>query len=50
VGPEGGFAIDDWRRLDGARFERVTLGPRVLRVETATLAVCAVIQSLWGDM
>jgi 16S rRNA (uracil1498-N3)-methyltransferase len=50
VGPEGGFAIDDWRRLDGAGFERVTLGPRVLRVETATLAVCAVIQSLWGDM
>jgi 16S rRNA (uracil1498-N3)-methyltransferase len=50
VGPEGGFAIDDWRRLDVAGFERVGLGPRVLRVETATLSVCAVIQSLWGDM
>jgi 16S rRNA (uracil1498-N3)-methyltransferase len=50
VGPEGGFALDDWRRLDRAGFERVTLGPRVLRVETATLSVCAVVQSLWGDM
>jgi 16S rRNA (uracil1498-N3)-methyltransferase len=50
VGPEGGFAVDDWRRLDRAGFERVTLGPRVLRVETATLSVCAVAQSLWGDM
>ena len=50
VGPEGGFAADDWRRLDRAGFERVSLGPRVLRVETATLAVCAVMQSVWGDM
>ena len=50
VGPEGGFAADDWRLLDRAGFERVTLGPRVLRVETATLSLCAVLQSLWGDL
>lgn len=50
VGPEGGFAADDWRRLDAARFERVGLGPRVLRAETAALAVCALAQSLWGDV
>ena len=50
IGPEGGFAADDWRQLDRAHFERITLGPRVLRVETATLSLCAVVQSLWGDM
>jgi 16S rRNA (uracil1498-N3)-methyltransferase len=50
IGPEGGFAVDDWRRLDGAAFGRISLGPRVLRVETATLSLCAVVQSLWGDM
>jgi len=50
VGPEGGFAADDWRRLDAARFGRVTLGPRVLRAETAALAVCAIAQSRWGDL
>ena len=49
VGPEGGFGADDWRRLDAARFARIGLGPRVLRAETAALAVCALAQSLWGD-
>jgi 16S rRNA (uracil1498-N3)-methyltransferase len=50
VGPEGGFGTNDWRHLDAARFARVGLGPRVLRAETAALAVCAVAQSLWGDL
>jgi 16S rRNA (uracil1498-N3)-methyltransferase len=50
VGPEGGFGPADWRRLDAAQFARVTLGPRVLRTETAALAVCAIAQSRWGDL
>jgi 16S rRNA (uracil1498-N3)-methyltransferase len=50
VGPEGGFAGADWRRLDGAGFVRVTLGPRVLRAETAAIAVCAITQARWGDL
>jgi 16S rRNA (uracil1498-N3)-methyltransferase len=50
IGPEGGFAAADWRLLDAAQFTRVTLGPRVLRAETAALAVCAIAQSLWGDL
>lgn len=49
VGPEGGFSLNDWRRLDAARFERVRLGPRVLRAETAAIAACALAQALWGD-
>jgi 16S rRNA (uracil1498-N3)-methyltransferase len=50
VGPEGGFGATDWRRLDAAEFGRVTLGPRVLRAETAALAVCAIAQARWGDL
>ena len=50
VGPEGGFAPADWRRLDAANFVRVTLGRRVLRAETAALAICAIAQSRWGDL
>ena len=50
IGPEGGFGASDWRRLDAAGFARVGLGPRVLRAETAAIAVCAVAQSLWGDL
>ena len=49
IGPEGGFGAADWQRLDAAQFVRVTLGPRVLRAETAALAACAIAQSLWGD-
>jgi 16S rRNA (uracil1498-N3)-methyltransferase len=50
VGPEGGFGQMDWRRLDAAQFVRVTLGPRILRTETAALAACAIAQSRWGDV
>jgi 16S rRNA (uracil1498-N3)-methyltransferase len=50
VGPEGGFGANDWRRLDAARFARVGLGPRILRAETAALAVCAIAQARWGDL
>ena len=50
VGPEGGFGATDWRRLDAAQFARVGLGPRVLRAETAALAVCAIAQFQWGDL
>jgi 16S rRNA (uracil1498-N3)-methyltransferase len=50
VGPEGGFGAMDWRRLDAARFGRASLGPRVLRAETAALTACAIAQALWGDL
>jgi 16S rRNA (uracil1498-N3)-methyltransferase len=50
VGPEGGFGPTDWRRLDAAQFTRVTVGPRVLRAETAALTVCAIAQARWGDL
>jgi 16S rRNA (uracil1498-N3)-methyltransferase len=50
VGPEGGFGAADWRRLDAAAFARVTLGPRILRAETAAVAVCAIAQARWGDL
>jgi 16S rRNA (uracil1498-N3)-methyltransferase len=50
IGPEGGFGATDFRRLDAARFARVTLGHRVLRAETAAIAAAAVAASLWGDL
>jgi 16S rRNA (uracil1498-N3)-methyltransferase len=39
VGPEGGFTPEELAQA--AHWRRVTLGPRVLRVETAALAVAA---------
>lgn len=49
VGPEGGFSRLDLETLDAAGFERVGLGPRTLRADTAAIAACALAQTLWGD-
>jgi 16S rRNA (uracil1498-N3)-methyltransferase len=50
IGPEGGFSPQDWRQLDATGFARVSLGPRVLRAETAAITACAIAQAEWGDL
>jgi 16S rRNA (uracil1498-N3)-methyltransferase len=50
IGPEGGFAPEERRMLRGLSFViPVSLGPRILRAETAVIAALSVIQSAWGD-
>ncbi len=49
VGPEGGFADDEIAILRRAQCHFATLGPRVLRTETAGMAALAALQTLWGD-
>ncbi len=50
AGPEGGFAPEEQARLAACAFVRpVSLGPRILRAETAAIAALAVVQALWGD-
>lgn len=39
VGPEGGFAPEESARAETAGVQRVSLGPRILRTETAALFV-----------
>lgn len=41
IGPEGGFTPDEERTLLDAGFNPLTLGPTVLRVETATTVAAA---------
>jgi 16S rRNA (uracil1498-N3)-methyltransferase len=50
VGPEGGFT-DQERALVAARENcvRVSLGPRILRADTAAVAALAIVQSAFGD-
>jgi 16S rRNA (uracil1498-N3)-methyltransferase len=50
LGPEGGFSDSEiaHARSDGCVI--AGLGPRILRAETATIAACTLIQSLFGDM
>lgn len=41
VGPEGGFTADELALLAAAGVERIGLGPHILRVETAAIALAA---------
>ena len=50
VGPEGGITADEAGQMAEAGAKHVTMGPRILRAETAAVAGCAVIMSLWGDL
>jgi 16S rRNA (uracil1498-N3)-methyltransferase len=50
LGPEGGWESPECSALIGAGFEPVSLGPRILRMETAVVALISSIQLLWGDM
>lgn len=49
VGPEGGWTEKEEQQAFDAGFQSVTLGKRVLRTETASLAAIASMQTLWGD-
>jgi 16S rRNA (uracil1498-N3)-methyltransferase len=50
VGPEGGFTAAEVAEAGACGFVAAGLGPRVMRTETVALAVCAVLQHVWGDL
>lgn len=41
VGPEGGFTTEEVAAAEAAGFRRVSLGPHILRIETAAIAMAA---------
>ena len=50
IGPEGGMSpseVDAMRAVGG---RTVTLGPRILRTETAAVVAAALAMQLWGDI
>jgi 16S rRNA (uracil1498-N3)-methyltransferase len=49
AGPEGGFDPAERRAAIAAGCQRIRLGPRILRTETAALAAIAAMQAVWGD-
>lgn len=49
VGPEGDFSDAEYARIFAAGYQAVTLGPRVLKVETAFVAALAVVQASLGQ-
>lgn len=50
VGPEGGFAPEEQRLLRNQSFvSAISLGPRVMRADTAAVAALALVQAVLGD-
>ncbi len=50
VGPEGGLSDGDLELAVNHGFESYSLGPRILRTETAAMAACTVLQCRGGDL
>jgi 16S rRNA (uracil1498-N3)-methyltransferase len=50
VGPEGGWAPDEQRLAAEQGFRPLTLGPRILRAETAAIAALSILQSRLDEM
>ena len=50
VGPEGGFNPEEFAAARAAGVLPISLGPRILRTETAAIAACAALQFALGDL
>lgn len=50
IGPEGGFSTDEAKRLRAmSQVTPVSLGPRILRADTAAVAALTLVQAVLGD-
>jgi 16S rRNA (uracil1498-N3)-methyltransferase len=50
IGPEGGFDPSETACFADNGFRSVSLGPRILRTETAAIAIAAILQYTGGDI
>ncbi|MDD2366460.1 MAG: 16S rRNA (uracil(1498)-N(3))-methyltransferase [Desulfuromonadaceae bacterium] len=50
IGPEGGFDPLEVRHFSQHGYQPVSLGSRILRTETASIAILAIMQYIWGEM
>ena len=50
IGPEGGWSANDRGVLLSRNARAVSLGPRVLRTETAALVAVSIVMHRWGDL
>lgn len=50
IGPEGGIAPEEIEALEALGALPVTLGPRILRAETAAVTAAALAMAMWGDL
>lgn len=50
IGPEGGFTVEEVEACLAAKMQSIALGKRILRAETASTSVLAILQLLHGDL
>ena len=50
IGPEGGFSAEEIQQCKKAGFIPVSMGDRILRAETASLSVMAIVQFISGNL
>lgn len=50
IGPEGGLTPDEIHEAMSQGFSPLTLGPRVLRTETAAITALSILQAVAGDL
>lgn len=50
IGPEGGLSETEVHQASENGFLSTTLGPRILRTETAAIATVSILQSMHGDL
>lgn len=50
IGPEGGFTPEEAKAIEESGGESVTLGPRILRAETAAIVALSIAQYEKGDL
>ncbi|MDN3525051.1 16S rRNA (uracil(1498)-N(3))-methyltransferase [Halomonas sabkhae] len=50
IGPEGGLSDSEMASASQAGFEALTLGPRILRTETAPVVALTLLQDRFGDL
>jgi len=50
VGPEGGWAPEEVEEAETLGFIPITLGPKILRAETAAISAIAVVQHRLGTL
>jgi 16S rRNA (uracil1498-N3)-methyltransferase len=50
IGAEGGFSDEEVNLLNQKGHQAAHLGSRILRTETAAVAVLSLCQGLWGDL
>jgi len=50
IGPEGGFSDAEVERAQENGCQSISLGPRILRAETAVVSAVSNAQHLWGDL